>query len=250
MFNKINPFRAPTEVKIKDKSQLSEALEKMGKHKQWDVEKLTAETVLNHFKRSKGDILRETAQSARIGARKVGIAGAIAGAVGGGAFGIVGSLIAGIAFPPSLLAIGITVAIGAVKGTVVGGLGGMLLGGLLNGAKTALYLTLTSPKMRLNRSARNGRKELDRLEGRHMAKELKGKKLKRLEFLREHVPLWEYAAHNLQTGKAEQKVEKLAFEMESHKSEETLIKLDDPEMPKTGSATQTSGNDIDQLLMV
>ena len=76
--------------------------------------------------------------------------------------------------------------------------------------------------MRLNRSARTGRKELDRLEKQHMANELKGKKLNRLEYLREHVPLWEYAAHNLQSGKAEKQIEKLSAEVHSpndHKSD-------------------------------
>lgn len=220
MFNKINPFRAPTEVKIKDKDQLTEALKKISKHKQWDVKNLTAETVLGHFKRSKGEILRETVQNTWIGARKVGKAGAIIGGMVGGAFGIVGGLIAGISFPPSLLAIGITIAIGAVKGTVAGGIGGMMLGGLFKGGKTALYLTLTSAKMRLNRSARKGRKELDRVEKQYMVDDLKGKKLQRLEFLREHVPLWEYAAHNLQSSKAEQQVEKLSSEADHQMSNE------------------------------
>lgn len=208
MLNKLNPFRLP-EVQVKTKEQLTQALSTTGKLGNWDVKTLTPESILNRFDHSAGSVLRETANDAWIGARKVGKFGAITGALGGAAFGLFGGLLMGITFPPSLLAIGITVAVGAAKGSALGGMGGTVLGGLYKGTKTALYLTLTSKRQRLNRQARKGRQELEKLEQRHTRKQLSDRKLTRLEYLRINVPVWEYAAYNLKTSAKEEIIEKL-----------------------------------------
>ena len=164
---------------------------------------MTPEEILGEFRHTAGSAVRQVGSDALIGARKVGKLGLKVGAIGGAISGVVTALTVGLSFPPSLIAMGITVALGAAKGAAIGGVVGFALGGLYRGAKSALYLALTTPKQRMNRAARKGRSELDRME-RQMVQDKapENKKARRvfeerLAYLRKHVPLWEYAAHNL-----------------------------------------------------
>ena len=229
MLNKISPFRAPARVEIQDKTQLKEALAQAGKMHCWNVEKLSPDSILAFFKRNGGDILRQTLQDTRIGARTIGKTWATYGAIAGGLFGIVGGVAAGIAFPPSLLFIAMTATVNGALGAAIGGVGGMVLGGLYKGAKTALSLVLTSPRQRLMRHARTGRAKLNRLKGKEMARPLNKKEQVRIDHLRQHVPLWEYAAHNLKSRKSDQFVESVVSfdtsKQDSGNPEQTAIHI-------------------------
>ena len=159
------------------------------------------EDILKDFTYSCKGTLREACHSAWIGARKVGKTGMKLGAIGGAIMGFTTAIVATIGFPPSLLAMGVSTAIGAAKGALVGGAIGFALGGLYHGIKTALYLTLKSPEQRLRSEAKSGKKELDKLEKRQFSglEQLKGKDLKRLQYLKRHVPLWEGLVRELES---------------------------------------------------
>ncbi|KEQ11552.1 hypothetical protein GZ77_23795 [Endozoicomonas montiporae] len=151
------------------------------------------EQILEGFTFSGKGVLKEACHSAWIGARKVGKTGMQLGAIGGAIMGLTTAIVATIGFPPSLLAMGVSTAIGAAKGGLIGGAIGFALGGIYNGIKTALYLTLKSPEKRLRCEAKSSRKELETLRKRHRSglEQLKGKDLERLEYLENHVPFWE-----------------------------------------------------------
>ena len=204
-FPNINPFRLHKDVRVKDQSELARAVEnaEKGRLGHRDVSSMTPEQILGEFRHTPGSALRQVGSDALIGARKVGKLGLKVGAAAGAISGVVTAITVGLSFPPSLIAMGITVAIGAAKGALIGGGLGFAMGGLFKGAKSALYLALTTPKQRLNRAARRGRNELDRMERQMMQDKApenkKSRKVfeERLAYLRKHVPLWEYAAHNL-----------------------------------------------------
>ena len=156
--------------------------------------------ILKDFTYSRKEVLKEACHNAWIGARKVSKAGMKLGAIGGSAMGFATAIAASIHLPPSLLAIGVSTAIGAAKGALIGGAIAFALGGLYHGLKTALYLTLRSPEKRLRAEAKSGRKELDVLEKRHRSghEQLQGKDLERLEYLQKHVTLWEGLVEELE----------------------------------------------------
>lgn len=163
------------------------------------------EDILKDFTYSRKGIWRETCHSAGIGSRKIGKTGMKLGAIIGAGMGFATAIVATIGFPPSLMAIGLSTAIGAAKGALIGGAVSFVLGGLYHGAKTALKLILTSPEQRLRKQAESGKKELDILEQRHGSglKQLQGKDLQRLHYLQQHVPLWEGLVDELESLSAD-----------------------------------------------
>ena len=160
------------------------------------VKTVPANKVLEHFTFSRKEGLQKLTCDVWKGAKNFASKGWKIGAVAGGTFALASNLAAGIGFPPSVLALAVTTAIGAVQGAIVGLATGALLGAAVHGAKSAMYLC-KSPEQRMEYAIKKSRKKLEKLALKETSRRrLTNKELQDKASLLYHLPIWEGAANH------------------------------------------------------
>ncbi len=139
-----------------------------------------------------GKAIKSFGTGFKTGAKKGLLAGAAIGATAGAVVGIIGAM----SFPPSALAIGVSIGLGALKF----GLGGALLLGVSNGIRkfvsTAFHQFRSSPEKLMSEEAAKGRKLVDKLVNKAMSgKQLTEKENKDLEYYQLWTPAWQKSSN-------------------------------------------------------
>ncbi|MRI34767.1 hypothetical protein EOPP23_17435 [Endozoicomonas sp. OPT23] len=162
------------------------------------VYQLSPAEVRSQFKFSKMNKLGKAIKSFGTGFKSGAKKGLVGGAAVGAAFATVAAVIGALSFPPSALAIGVSIGLGALKF----GIAGAVILGLGNGVRkfvsTAFHQFRASPEKLMAEEAAKGRKIVDTLVKKAMSgKQLTKKETQNLEYYQLWVPAWQKSSNFL-----------------------------------------------------